>query len=119
MLYSLRSEYDYLSYKTKGFIKFRYIICKSKIVLDFWCESAIMYITMKERITMKDIILKEVKESETQFLHAMQDEQGREWIRTIVKNPNNKEEMWFQTPFLIPGKAVPCLIEIERQLKVK
>lgn len=68
---------------------------------------------------MKHTVLKEIQESPTTFLRAMQDETGREWIITVVKNPKNKEEMHFQTPFLIPGAAVPALEEIEKQLNGK
>lgn len=66
---------------------------------------------------MKNTILKEIRENDTTVLRAMQDENGREWIVTIVENKRNKECMHFQTPFLIVGKAVPALDEIERQLK--
>ena len=66
---------------------------------------------------MKNEVLKEIQESPTKFLRAMRDEQGREWIITIIKNPKSKEEMHFQTPFLIPGRAVPALRQIEAELE--
>ena len=66
---------------------------------------------------MKTTILKEIRENDTTVLRAMQDENGREWIVTIVENKKNKEEMLFQTPFLFVGKAVPALEEIEKQLQ--
>jgi hypothetical protein len=65
---------------------------------------------------MEHRILKEVIESPTKKLRAMQDDIGREWIVTIIKG-QDKQEMHFQTPFLMVGKAVPALEEIERQIK--
>ena len=66
-------------------------------------------------MTIKHTIVMEIQETPTQYLRAMRDEQGREWISTVVKGPRG-QEMHFQTQILKTGTAVPALQEIERQL---